>query len=359
MTVRVIDLFAGAGGLTAGFRRVRGMESVLAVEFNEAAAETYAQNFGDRIFVGDIKSVRRFPAADVVVGGPPCQGFSALGTRSPDDSRNDLWREYLRAVRESKPLVFVMENVPELLRSQQYADFKALASLSGYVVRERVLNSADYGAAQRRRRAIVIGLRGGEPLFPLVTHRDPAKPGSLLSWRTVRDAFKDVPLKPDRRNPDGAKPVRSRDLHFARTPHPESIERYRAVPAGGNRFDLQRRRPDLTPRCWVEKSTGSTDIFGRLWWDRPSVTVRTEFFKPEKGRYLHPVADRPITHFEACRLQGFDDDFVWCGSKIEIARQIGNAVPIPLAEALGRAVSQMMKGKRGAANLEQPALLAV
>jgi len=153
--------------------------------------------------------------------------------------------------------------------------------------------------------------------------------------------------------------VLSRDLHFGRAPRPESLERYRVVPAGGNRFDLQRARPDITPRCWVEKPSGSTDIFGRLWWDRPSVTIRTEFFKPEKGRYLHPVAHRPITHFEACRLQGFDDDFRWRGSKISIARQIGNAVPIALAEALALAAARMIKGERGVTQPRQDELIAV
>ena len=99
----------------------------------------------------------------------------------------------------------------------------------------------------------------------------------------------------------------------------------------GNRFDLQRNRPDITPDCWIRKTKGGTDLFGRLFWDRPSVTIRTEFFKPEKGRYLHPKQHRPITHREAARLQSFPDEFVFTGSKIEIARQIGNAVPPVLA----------------------------
>ena len=117
-----------------------------------------------------------------------------------------------------------------------------------------------------------------------------------------------------------------------------SIERYKAVPEGGNRFDLARNRPDLLPNCWTNKPTGTTDVFGRLWWDRPSLTIRTEFFKPEKGRYLHPEAHRPITHREAARIQTFPDDFDFAGTKIEIARQIGNAVPPVLAEAIADAV---------------------
>jgi DNA (cytosine-5)-methyltransferase 1 len=111
-----------------------------------------------------------------------------------------------------------------------------------------------------------------------------------------------------------------------------SLARYKAIPDEGmNRLDLQKRAPDLTPGCWIRKKSGGTDLFGRLWWDRPAFTIRTEFFKPEKGRYLHPEQHRPITHREAARLQSFPDDFFFRGSKIEIARQIGNAVPPLLA----------------------------
>jgi DNA (cytosine-5)-methyltransferase 1 len=109
-----------------------------------------------------------------------------------------------------------------------------------------------------------------------------------------------------------------------------------------NRFDLQERAPEITPACWIRKKSGGTDLFGRLWWDRPAFTIRTEFFKPEKGRYLHPVQHRPITHREAARFQSFPDDFEFKGSKIEIARQIGNAVPPALAYHVAKSVSKML-----------------
>ncbi|MCL1482399.1 MAG: DNA cytosine methyltransferase [Marinobacter sp.] len=108
---------------------------------------------------------------------------------------------------------------------------------------------------------------------------------------------------------------------------------------------MQRNRPDITPACWTNKPSGSTDLFGRLWWDRPSVTIRTEFFKPEKGRYLHPDQHRPITHREAARIQSFPDDFIFKGSKIEIAKQIGNAVPPLLAKAIGTEVLRSLEGQ--------------
>jgi DNA (cytosine-5)-methyltransferase 1 len=114
-----------------------------------------------------------------------------------------------------------------------------------------------------------------------------------------------------------------------------------------NRFDLQKRALELTPACWIRKKTGGTDLFGRLWWDRPAFTIRTEFFKPEKGRYLHPEQHRPITHREAARFQSFPDEFVFTGSKIEIARQIGNAVPPVLAGAVADCVYLMWAKAHG------------
>jgi DNA (cytosine-5)-methyltransferase 1 len=122
-----------------------------------------------------------------------------------------------------------------------------------------------------------------------------------------------------------------KELHFTRQVTSLSLARYRSIPYGGNRFDL----PDeLRSPCWRRHRSGAADVMGRLRWEEPSVTIRTEFFKPEKGRYLHPTQDRSITHYEAALLQGFPDDFLWSGTKSAIARQIGNAVPVPLARAI-------------------------
>jgi DNA (cytosine-5)-methyltransferase 1 len=328
---RLVDLFAGAGGLSVGFREA-GFEPIYAVEIEPAAAKTYARNFGHHVHTGPIEEVAEFPSAEVIIGGPPCQGFSPLGRDRDHHSRvalNGLWKEYLRAVRQVRPEVFVVENVPEFLKSDQFATFldtfEADPDFKDYEVEFRVLNAADYGVPQRRKRGIVIGSRVGPPIWPLKTHgpeADPPRP-----YASVRDAIADLPLIPT-----------DEDLHWGRNPLPTSVERYKAVPEGGNRFDLAANRPDLLPDCWRNKKSGTTDVFGRLWWDRPAFTVRTEFFKPEKGRYLHPQAHRPITHREAARLQTFPNDFVFEGSKIEVARQIGNAVPPMLAEAVARAV---------------------
>jgi DNA (cytosine-5)-methyltransferase 1 len=328
-----VDLFAGAGGMTMGFAQA-GFEPIFAVEIDPSAARTYEANFGAHMHAGPIQEVKDFPEADLVIGGPPCQGFSPLGRDRDPQSRellNRLWHQYARALRQIRPLAFVIENVPEFVRSEQFQAFLRTArrreELREYVIEYRVLNAVDFGVPQRRRRGIVLASRVGRPMWPEPTHAQEPELFGLHPYVTVRDAIGDLPLEPDGVN-----------WHIGRNPTPKSLERYRAVPEGGNRFDLAKNRPDILPDCWARKKTGTTDVFGRLWWDRPAFTIRTEFFKPEKGRYLHPQADRPITHREAARLQSFADDFQFEGSKTEVARQIGNAVPPVLAERIALAI---------------------
>ena len=338
--LRFIDLFAGCGGLALGFAQA-GFDSVAAVEWDESAAATYRENIDQRIAVSDISAVAHWPAADVLVGGPPCQGFSQLGTRDPNDPRNRLWIEYVRALDQSGAEVFVMENVPQLLRSAQFALFRTEVEARGFAVSARVLLAADFGVPQMRRRAIVIGSRRGTPDFPIRSHGA----GTGRPYVSVRDAFRAPRALPD--DPDGV------NWHVGRPGiRPTSITRYRAVPTdGGNRFQMQANLDTaglghLVPACWRRKQSGTTDVFGRLWWDRPSVTIRTEFFKPEKGRYLHPVADRPITVREGARLQSFPDTFTFSPdqSMVEVAKQIGNAVPPKLAHAVALAVLTHLRG---------------
>jgi len=230
--------------------------------------------------------------------------------------------------------MFVMENVPGFLRSREFVEFRHVASEAGSQVEGRVLDAADYGVPQRRKRAIVIGSTT-RVNWPVPTHGDPelADPG-VAPWMTFRMAVAGLPLQPDGRN-----------WHRARRPTALSIERYRTIPnEGEGRFELAERRPDITPRCCLEKPTGSTDVFGRLWWDRPTVTIRTEFFKPEKGRYLHPSEHRPITVREAARCMSFPDSFRFPEhqSMTSVARQIGNAVPPLLARRIAEACAEVL-----------------
>lgn len=349
-TIRTLDLFAGAGGLTLGFQQADlGFEPVFAVEVDPAAAGTFKRNFDCPVYDGPIGDIEQFESADVIVGGPPCQGFSPLGRDRDADSRarlNELWQQYLRAVRQVNPLAFVIENVPEFQRSAEFAELLELMTtdpvLKRYAYNYGVLNAADYGVPQRRRRGIMVAVRDAAevPWPPPPTH-GPDSPGRL-PYRTVRQAIGHLPPMPE--STDISTDVDGRqDLHFRRNPTDKSRARYRAIPAGGNRFDLASRRPDLLPACWANKPSGTADVMGRLWWDRPSVTIRTEFYKPEKGRYLHPVAHRPITHREAAELQTFPPGFEFEGTKIQVARQIGNAVPPVLAAAIARFVHRLIK----------------
>jgi DNA (cytosine-5)-methyltransferase 1 len=325
--------------MTAGFVATGRFVPVFAVDNDADAIETYIANFGpEHVHLADIQDIDTFPQGDVVVGGPPCQGFSPLNRAGVGPERRELWKEYVRALRASQARIFVMENVPELLKSDEFRELRE--ELDGeWSLRYEVLDAADYGVPQRRRRAIVIGSKDGPVPWPVRTHRDPKRPDLPgRPWRTFDDACRDLPEIPD-----------GRDWHRARRPTEVSLRRYAAVPPeGGDRFDMQRELESrgeghLVPRCWREKPTGTTDVFGRLWSDRPAVTLRTEFYKPEKGRYLHPRQDRPITIREGARLMSFPSDFVFPEhlSMTSVGRQIGNAVPPRLAFAIAKAIADV------------------
>jgi DNA (cytosine-5)-methyltransferase 1 len=357
--VRLIDLFAGAGGFTLGFQHHFGerLEPVWANDFNADAVVTYNANFGEHCIYGDIVDLLEdpdttIPNADVVIGGPPCQGFSLLNKNRQDDPRKALWQPYMEVVRRCGARVFVIENVRQLLNSPEHEAIVERSREMGFMTASAVLCAADYGVPQVRYRAFIVGCREKDPaeVFPpLRTHYN-AGNGNQLSmsayilspqpYRSVRDAIHDLPAPAGTELDGHAPPL---DLHFGRNPTELSVKRYRTIPEEGmNRFDLQERAPELTPACWIKKKSGGTDLFGRLWWDRPAFTVRTEFYKPEKGRYLHPEQHRPITHREAARFQSFPDSFVFKGSKIEIAKQIGNAVPPLLAVHVAMCVEALL-----------------
>lgn len=356
----LVDLFSGAGGITAGFCSQLGRENlpvplppfvpVLAIDNNVEAIKSYETNFGQHGLAADIAAITIERSPDgghafhhvselgaiiktvaipnkihVVVGGPPCQGFSPLGRMndwSREDPRNTLWMYFMNVVAELLPDIFLIENVPQILTSRQGQEILNQAhDLGYYLANPGILDASQFGVPQKRKRAFILGSRIG----PI------ALPRPVNQMRTVRDAFS--------RLPDPA----TDPLHKLRNPTAKSIERYKVIPEGGNRFDLMRDRPDITPKCWLDKPTGSTDVMGRLSWDRPALTIRTEFYKPEKGRYLHPSEHRPITHREAAVLQTFPLSFQFRGSFIEIAKQIGNAVPPLLAYHIARVIHSRLQ----------------
>lgn len=371
--LKVIDLFAGAGGFSLGFKMFSekqgkpAFQSVWANDFNKDAAETFNANFGNHCVHGDIlellESGIKIPTADVVIGGPPCQGFSLLNkNRKELDPRKHMWIPFMDIVELTKSKVFVMENVPELLTSEEFVLIEQRANELGFIIKHQKIVAADYGVPQVRTRAFIMGSRIGDPadVFPpLRTHYDPRKDkiktGDYVlnpkPWKTVKEAIGDL-AKPKGTEIRGE--CGTDALHFGRNPTELSLQRYKAIPKPGmNRFDLQRLAPELTPNCWINKKSGGTDLFGRLWWDRPSVTIRTEFFKPEKGRYLHPTQHRPITHREAARFQSFPDSFIFKGSKTEVARQIGNAVAPLVAEKIAEVVFSHFEKNQHAKKIKQ------
>ncbi|MFC9351558.1 DNA cytosine methyltransferase [Arthrobacter sp. NPDC057013] len=348
--LRLIDLFAGAGGMTEGFESTGKFKTIVAVEHDQHAAATYALNHqAKRVYAGKIEDWLEeglVPEADVIIGGPPCQGFSALGKQDVLDERNFLWRKYAETIIAAKPKYFVVENVRQFLKSDQYEEFERWTRpgkpLDKYVLQPYLLNAADFGAYQSRVRSIVIGRLKELPEVPAPVgayserHRTVGEAFASIGSHVVATDLPQVSFEHNGQRMPG--PYSSQDLHVTRNYTQLSLNRFKEIPAGGNRFNIPN---ELLADCWKKHKTGSGDVMGRLRNDRPSVTIRTEFFKPEKGRYLHPdpSVHRAITHYEAARLQGFPDEYKWAGSKTSIARQIGNAVPVQLARYLADLVA--------------------
>ncbi|WP_232688011.1 DNA cytosine methyltransferase [Halobacterium zhouii] len=348
---KIVDLFCGAGGFSFGFDHpeqlnglgklgyeelgweTEGFKTIYALDDYEAATETIEKNFDcavENSKIQDIDTFSTWDDADVVLGGPPCQGFSQLNstkTEDLDDERNHLWKEYFRAVEDINPEVFVVENVPRFLDSPAGKGLVELAEEHDYTTVVGKLDAADYGVPQHRKRAFVIGSKQGTPFLPTPT-REPTK--------TVRQAIGDLPMYATDEN-----------LHNSRNFSELTKERMKKVPRGGNRHDIPRY---LLPNCWKDYEDGGTDLFGRLRWNEPSVTIRTSFHKPMKGRHLHPEAglERTITLREGARLQTFPDDFEFgTPYQVHTARLIGNAVPPKLAYHIAKAVKSHLQGEEG------------
>ena len=288
----MIDLFAGAGGMTAGFVRA-GYEPVYAVDLDPDAAATYRENFGahiDAVPIEDVPDVR-FPAADVVVGGPPCQGFSSLGRmngKGANTALNDLWSEYTRVVESVRPAIFVVENVPQFLRSAEFDALRRRSETLHYEIAAGVLNSAEFGVPQKRRRAFVIGSRVGSPTLP-----EPLGGPE----HTVHDAVGH--LRPPEGQGSVLKPgvvSRERDLHFRRTPTELSLRRYALIPPGGNRLDLAEESSGTDASLLVERE--ARQQYRRV---RPATLGRAcsdhsdGVFQAREGAVPPPGA-RPIDH---------------------------------------------------------------
>ena len=345
-SLTAIDLFAGPGGASLGFRRA-GFDIRAAVEADRTAAESYARNHPDTplltddirgLWAAQILSAARLEVGEcsVVIGCPPCQGFSTQRLRGAgsDDPRNGLVLVFAELINSIRPEFFIFENVPGLLRRADCPWTAAKRILEqDYRIRERVLNAADYGIPQRRLRLTAIGSR--LPVvrvrFPQRTHRDPRKPGTLPPWKTVRHAIGDL-ARLENGSGSEADPLHSAPHHRGAT-----LRRFAAIPRdGGSRNSLPE---ELQLECHRQHD-GHRDVYGRLSWDKPAGTITGGCTQPSKGRFLHPEQHRGLTLREAARLQGFPDTYTFSGAKQQIALQIGNAVPPDLAYAVARSVQR-------------------
>ncbi len=343
-----VDIFSGAGGSTLGFIRA-GYELVGALDNYKYAVETFRRQFGFEPIMVDARTfnfqkwVRELGDVDVLVGCPPCQGFSrmrnAADKDAPHDPRNDLVFVYIRAVKALFPKIFVFENVGYMVKAYGGRYLKVLVNVLekiGYRVEWRILDARDFGVPQRRRRLIMIGVRIGEPVFPKPSHGRPGdkavKEGILKPWRTVRDAIFDLPpLGPGEEDPRIPNHVTKRlPEHWLRL--------IKAIPKDGG------SRKDTSPELWLpchRRHKGHADVFGRLAWNKPSNTITTGCWNPSKGRFVHPEQDRGLSLRECARLQSFPDNFIFEGPPSAIAIQIGNALPPLLAEAIARKLREV------------------
>lgn len=351
--LKVVDLFAGVGGLSLGFEML-GAKTVLANEYDADIAKSYQKNRPNvKMLVKDITKLdlkETFEPykskVDVVVGGPPCQGFSQKGQRkSINDERNFLFRYYVDVVKLLQPKYFVMENVPNLLTTENgffKDEITSLFNQLGYTINPMVLNAADYGVPQNRHRAVIIGKKGSEKVEMI----KPLKK-QTTAWDVISDLaflesgegnFEQDYLKAA--ETDYQKQMRkksSRLFNHCVTAHSiDAIKKLKLIPP--------EKGKEFLPKKMLTKSIYS-GTWSRIEKDKVSVTITTRFDTPSSGRFSHPFLNRAITVREAARLQSFPDDFVFYGNKSSQMKQVGNAVPPLLAKAIAQAICNDMEKK--------------
>lgn len=377
--MKILDLFCGTGGFSKGFEKARGAryETVFGIDILPKSVETFQMNHKAALGVcGDIRKVRceelsqklkiKRGELDLVIGGPPCQGFSSIRpfrSSNEDDPRNSLFEQFAGFVNWFRPRALVMENVVGLATHQGGQTIQQIEECFGglgYDCQWRILNTATFGVPQRRERLILIGVqKGGKIVFPEPTHRND---GSTIGHKnkskmlvaeedlfsttklqppvTVMDAIGDLPpirsgetasaydrpastgYQRERRN--GSKELK---LHFSTAHSAKMLEIIRH--SGKNISSI--------PTHLI--SSGFSSCYSRLDGDATSVTITVNFVHPASNRCIHPVCDRALTPREGARIQSFDDDFEFAGNRSQIVKQIGNAVPPLLGRAIGEALA--------------------
>lgn len=345
MSFTAIDTFSGAGGLTVGLKRA-GFRVAAAVEIEPHSFATYKANHPDvqclkqdiaTVSGADLLKLAGADEIDLLAGCPPCQGFTSLTAKYKDreDPRNLLVLEMARLAEEIQPRALMMENVPGLARKGKslYGQIRARLQALGYRLTEGVLQVADYGVPQFRRRFVLLGGRGFEIALPDATHTG-APNGILAPWRTVRDAIKNMhePLTLAEAKVRGQ--VERSDWHVVRKLSPKNVERIRAAKAGEAWTHIPEH---LRPACHRDGYVGFTNVYGRMVWDRPSPTITGGCTTLSKGRFGHPSADRTISVREAALLQTFPQDYRLDTPFMDyVCNMIGNALPCDFAETLSR-----------------------
>ena len=345
--IAVFDFFCGCGGTSRGFQKA-GLDIVFALDIDPDAKSTFVTNFPATTFSD--KSIVNFSKSDLkpvldlhkdslklFCGCAPCQPFTKQNTESPKyDKRKSLLTQFGRVIEDCLPDFVFVENVPGLQRVPKnkrgpFPAFEKLLRELGYNLSFGVVAAQDYGAPQYRRRFVLLASRHGEITLPAPTH---GKKGTA-PYKTVRDAIADLPTIKAGEAYAGTDIFNHRAAELSKM----NLRRMRVTPHdGGGRTDWQKR---LWPKCYKRKNSdgkihdGHTDCYGRMWWDRPATGLTTRCISYSNGRFGHPEQDRAISIREAARLQGFDDDFEFMGNLNSMAKQIGNAVPVDLAHAMG------------------------
>lgn len=376
MKYKLIDLFAGAGGLTTGFH-LAGFESLCAIDIDKKALATYKHNYPKvKVVNQDICKIRpselrswlglQQEELTVLIGGLPCQGFSRntpAGERSLNEPRNQLYKTFLEFVQEFRPLYVIMENVSEILKAYDGViknEITEQLELLGYYVASTSLNAAHYGIPQTRTRAFFIASLHKLPHFPQPTHVGDIRSDyrdrktcnhqlnllelSISSIVTVKDAIGDLPplnagqeycneVYPSAPQNTYQSIMRSESEkivnHIARALTPIQIARVGLLKEGQDARDLP---PELAPKKHY------SGAYGRLYWDKPARTITRWLFHPGSGRFFHPTQNRTITIREAARLHSYPDNFHFLGTYTDMASQIGESVPPLLAKAIAMSI---------------------
>lgn len=345
-----IDLFCGCGGTTCGLEKAN-IRVKTAVEINPVAVETYRKNNkGISVITDDIRNVTGNMLREssgvtekdrlLLVACPPCQGFSAIRKGGEDDKRNQLVFEFVRLMKELKPDFILMENVAGMSKGKGRTVFsEALALMeTEYACVFDVLNAADYGVPQTRKRLVLHGIRkdlipivtkkGLELSLPEKTYRNPKESGDLPKWKTASVILGLPPI-------EAGDECRAEGIynHTSNKMSEMNIKRIRYIREhGGDRNCL----PDSLALTCHKGKKGHTDVYGIMDMEKPAPTITGGCMHYSKGRYGHPNQDRALSAREAARLQSFDDTYFFYGRNSEVALQIGNAVPVELAKASGK-----------------------